>query len=139
MIKQAGFSLLEVLLAVLVLGIALTVFFSAANQGIGVVSRAREYQISRGLLNELALREPLDLEELEAGEFRGDFTHPDYGRVTWTRILTEVGGEDDRFFHLRTEISRGSGLAGQQESMETFIHLPSALRGIWVKEPFDDL
>lgn len=126
------------MLAVLVLGIALTVFFSAANQGVGVAVQATEYQISRNLLQELALREPLDLEDMEEGVLRGSFTHPDHGRVSWTRTLSLEGSEEDRFYRLRTEISRGEGKAGQRESVETFIHQPTAVRGVWVKEPFDD-
>ena len=136
--SRRGFSLLEVLLAVLVLGIALTVFFSAANQGVGVAMQATEYQISRGLLHELELREPLDLENLEEGVTRDSFTQPAYGRVEWTRALTLAGTEEDQFYRLKTEITRGSGRAGQQESIETFIHQPSALRGVWVQESFDD-
>ncbi|MGA0332873.1 MAG: prepilin-type N-terminal cleavage/methylation domain-containing protein [Kiritimatiellia bacterium] len=136
--SQSAFSLLEVLLAVLVLGIALTVFFSAANQGLAVAGQAREYQISRGLLAELELREPLDLEELEEGELQGSFSHPEYGRVTWTRSVRLEGEEEDRFYRIKTEISRGDGQTGLRESTETFVHQPSAIRGGWVQEPFDD-
>jgi type II secretory pathway component PulJ len=82
------FSLLEVLLAVLILGLTLTVIFSSANQGLAVVTQARDYQISRGLLQELDLREPLDLEELEEGELRGSFTHKEHGTVQRTRSLS---------------------------------------------------
>lgn len=136
--RNNGFSLLEVLLAVLVLGIALTVFFSAANQGLAVVAQAKEYQASRELLEELELREPLDLEDLDEGEIRGSFSHPEHGRVEWTRTLTLVGEEEDHFFRLKTEISRGDGQAGLRETTESFIHKPSAMKSGWVKEPFDE-
>lgn len=133
-----GFSLLEVLLAVLVLGISLSVFFSAANQGLAVVMQARDYQISREMLEELSLREPLDLEALEEGVTRGTFTNPEYGQVAWTRTVAIEGKEEDQFFRLTTEISRGEGQVAKRESVETFIHQPSAIRGGWVQEPLDD-
>ena len=86
----------------------------------------------------MELREPLDLENLEEGITRDSFSHPAYGRVEWTRALTLAGTEEDQFYRLKTEITRGSGRAGQHESIETFIHQPSALRGVWVQESFDD-
>lgn len=133
-----GFSLLEVLLAILVLGIALTVFFSAANQGVAATLQAREYQTSREMLEELELREPLDLEEFEEGITRGTFRHSVHGRVNWTRTVTIEGKEEDGFFRLTTKVSRGEDEAVQEESIETFLHLPSATKGGWVKEPFDE-
>lgn len=136
--RRKGFSLLEVLLAVLILGLTLSVVFSSANQGLAVVTRARDYQISRGLLHELELREPLDLEEMEEGEFRGNFTHGEHGVVQWTRIVAVEGAEEDRFYRLRTEINWGGNDLPQAESVETYIHQPTAIRGGWVREPLDD-
>jgi prepilin-type N-terminal cleavage/methylation domain-containing protein len=136
--SQNGFSLLEVLLAVLILGLSLTVIFSSANKGVAVVSQARNYQISRGLLHELTLRDPLDLEEIEEGEFQGAFSHPEHGRVEWIRTVTLEGAEADRFYHLLTEISWGERSHPQRESIETYLHQPTAIRGGWVQEPLDE-
>lgn len=133
-----GFSLLEVLLAILILGLTLTVVFSSANQGLAVVTQAKSYQISRGLLQELDLREPLDLEELEEGELRGTFTHFEHGAVQWTRIVSQEGAEEDRFYRLSTEITWGGNDQEHTESVETFIHQPTAISGGWVQEPLDD-
>lgn len=135
---QFGFTLLEVMLAVVLLGMALTVFFSSTNQGVAVAIQATEYQISREMLDELSLREPLDLEEMEEGVTRGSFSHPEHDRVNWTRTVEIEGKEEDRFFRLTTEVSRGDGQGALRESVETFIHQPSAVRGGWVQEPFDD-
>lgn len=135
--KTKGFTLIEVMLAVLILGMSLTIFFSATSQGVAVVVQAREYQISKEMLDELSLREPLDLEELEEGVIRGSFTHPDYGRVAWIRTVEIEGKEEDQFYRLTTEVSRGDGQGTLRESVETFIHQPSAIRGGWVQEPFD--
>lgn len=134
-----GFSLLEVLLAVLILGLALTVIFSAANKGLAVVSQAKDYQISRELLDELTLREPLDLEELEEGELRGTFSHPGVGLVRWTRVLLLEGAEEDRFYQMDTEIAWGGPEQPRTETLQTFIHQPTAVSGGWVQEPLDDL
>ncbi|WFB37163.1 prepilin-type N-terminal cleavage/methylation domain-containing protein [Kiritimatiellota bacterium B12222] len=136
---RSGFSLLEVLLAVLILGIALSVFFAAANQGVAVAIQAREYQISSDMLEELALREPIDVEAIEEGELSGHFSHPEHGSIEWTRTFEVVGREEDRFYKLTTQVARGNGLGGKSESFETFIHQPTALASDWVQEPFDEL
>lgn len=133
-----GFTLLEVMLAILILGLGLTVFYGAANEGVAVAVQAREYQISRQMLRELDLREPLDLEEVEEGVLTGAFTHPQYGRISWTRSLEAVGEEEDEFFRLTSEVSRGSGKGALRESVETFLHPPSAMRGGWIQEPLDE-
>ncbi len=129
---------MEVLLAVLILGLTLTVIFSSTNQGLAVVTQARDYQISRGLLSELDLREPLDLGDLGAGELRGSFTHSEHGRVQWTRVLAQEGAESDRFYRMSTDITWGGSDQVRTESVETFIHQPTAIHGGWVQEPFDD-
>ncbi len=136
--QRNGFTLIEVMLAVLILGMSLTIFFSTTSQGVAVAVQAREYQISREMLSELTLREPLDLEELEEGVIRGSFTHPEHGRVSWTRTVEIEGKEEDQFFRLTTEVSRGDGQGALHESIETFLHQPSAIRGGWVQEPFDE-
>jgi prepilin-type N-terminal cleavage/methylation domain-containing protein len=136
-VKRGGFTLLEVLLAVLILGMGLSVFFGAANQGLSVVESARVYEAGRSYLNLLDLRAPLDLENLEEGELTGDLE--DNGvPFRWTRTVTAVGKEEDKFFHLLTRVEWGDSDAPNSESTETYLHLPSALREDWVREPAEE-
>ncbi len=134
--NKAGFTLLEVLLAVVILGTSLTIFFTAAHQGLDVVIDARAYQQARTFLQQLELEEPLDLEDLDEGEDRGTLDGGDQGTVQWKRIVTYEGEEEDELFHIRTEIVWGQQ-GEYSESVDTLLHKPTAMRGGWVQEPAD--
>lgn len=123
------------LLAVVILGLSLTVFFGAANQGLFVVSEARQYEISRTLMHRLSLVEPIDLEDLEEGVDSGGFRSKEHGNVDWTREVSIEGREEDGFFRIRTSIEWGDRGNRRRESIETFLHRPSAMQGGWVREP----
>ena len=135
--ERAGFSLMEVMLAVLILGLSLTVFFSSASQGVDVVMRARGYQDGRELLDWVDLQEPLDLEKLEEGELRGGLSHPELGSFSWVRNVRMEGREEDRLFLIRTEVE-GEGERPVRESREVFVYQPVSLRRGWVQEPWDE-
>jgi prepilin-type N-terminal cleavage/methylation domain-containing protein len=134
--RSNGFTLLEVLLAVVILGISLTVFLQAAGKGIAFVSDAQGYERSRTFLNRLDLEEPLDLENLEEGVERGTLDGDDDGTVRWTRTITIEGKEEDELYHIRSEVSWGRDIL-HEESVETLLHQPTAIQGGWVKEPVD--
>lgn len=130
---KAGFSLLEVLLAILVLGLSLVAFFGAVGEGIAVVTAARDYEVARTLMNQVDLLEPLDLEDLDRGEFSGRFDG-EYRDYRWRRIVESVGKEEDEFYRIETRIEWGDFLNPGVESVETYLHVPSAKREGWVKE-----
>ncbi len=121
-----GFTLIEVLLAVVLLGVSLTVFLNAASQ-----SLARTY------LNLLDLQEPLDLDELEPGETwedSGSLEVDSSEQVRWRRVVTPYGKDEDGFFHLRTDVRWGESYG---ESIETYLFLRDAKQGGWVQEAAD--
>jgi len=134
--NKPGFTLLEVLLAVLILGTTLTLFFSAANQGLDVVTDAWTYQKSRTFLQRLELEEPLDLDALEEGEDSGTLDGGEEGVIRWNRTIRLEGEEEDELFHIRTEVVWGRNRE-YQESVETFLHRPTAIKGGWIQEPAD--
>lgn len=136
---RRGFSLLEIMLAIVLLGIGLTVFFSAVNQGVLFAVTARDFHMYRQIHNELQLLEPLDIENLEEGVDSGSFQYLDSGTWRWQRELSTVGDEEDRLFHLRTQVWRQGDSAEDGESTETFIYQPDAQRGGWIEEPYDEL
>ena len=132
--RAQGFSLVEVLLAVLVLGISLMAFFAAVGQGTSLVADAREYEIARTLMNQVDLLEPLDLDDFQEGERSGSFGG-DFPTHRWRRIITLQGKEEDEFYHIETRIEWGSSQDPRVERVETYLHLPTARRGGWIKEP----
>lgn len=135
--NSQGFSLIEVMLAVFILGLSVSVFFSSTSQGIGVVSRARGYQHGRELLNWVELQEPMDLEDLEAGSESGRLSHPELGSFTWERDVVVEGPEEDELYLVKTRVSSSSD-STIQESREVFIYAPLAKRRDWVEEPWDE-
>jgi prepilin-type N-terminal cleavage/methylation domain-containing protein len=133
----AGFSLLEVLLAILVLGLALVAFFGAVGEGVAVVTAAREYETARSLMHQVDVREPLDLEDLERGEFSGRFDG-EFRDYRWRRTVEPVGKEEDEFYRVETVIEWGDARNPGEERVETYLHAPSARREGWVKEAAPD-
>ena len=131
-----GFTLVEVLLAIVLLGVSLTIFLDAANQSLAFISDARDYERARNYLQILELREPLDLENLEESRDGGTLNVDGPARVAWTREVTEVGKEEDELFHIHTEVSWGRDSVFR-ESVDTYLHLPNARAGGWVREPAD--
>jgi prepilin-type N-terminal cleavage/methylation domain-containing protein len=134
-----GFSLLEVLLATVLLGLGLTVFFSAANQGVTFAGKARDYEVYRHFLRELHLREPMEMDALETGEDSGSFRDEEEGVWFWRRTLTPIDEDGEELFHVRTEVWREGQEAGSGEAVETFIYQPDAQQPGWVREPVDEL
>jgi len=136
---RRGFSLLEIMLAIVLLGIGLTVFFSAINQGVFFAVTARDYHMTREIHNELNLLEPLDVENLAEGELSGSLQFRDRGTWRWQRVITAVEDEEEGLFHLRTQVWRDGDRPEDGESTETFIYQPDALAGGWIQEPYDEL
>ena len=134
--KRGGFSLIEVLLAVLILGISLSVFFGALGQGVAIVGSAREYEISRTLLNRVEMIDPLDLDDFDEGETGGTFGG-DFRNYRWRRIVRLHSTEEDELYHIETRVEWGDARAPFTESVETLLHLPTARRAGWVKTPAD--
>ena len=135
---RKGFSLLEIMLAIVVLGIGLTVFFSAVNQGVFFAVTAQDYHMYRKIHNELNLLEPLDIEDLEEGDSSGSLRFRDSGTWRWQRVISAVEDEEDGLFHLRTQVWREGDRPEDGESTETFIYQPDALAGGWIQEPYDE-
>ncbi len=130
--SREGFSLIEVLLAVLVLGLSLVAFFGALGDGVAIVASASQYETARTLMNRLELMEPLDLEDLDEGEDSG-FFDGEYRNFRWRRIITLEGKEEDELYRIETRIEWGDQRDPGVESVETFLHLPTARREGWVK------
>ncbi|MCC5849530.1 MAG: prepilin-type N-terminal cleavage/methylation domain-containing protein [Verrucomicrobia bacterium] len=130
---REGFSLIEVLLAVLVLGLSLVAFFGALGDGVAIVASASQYETARTLMNKLELMEPLDLEDLDEGEDSGHFDG-DFRNFRWRRTITLASKEEDELYRIETRIEWGDHRDPGVESVETYLHLPTARREGWVKD-----
>ena len=103
--RQKGFTLVEVLLAVAILGIAGIALVTAASQCLAVVRSAYLYHQAHGLLQRVDLENPLFDDELQQGIESGRFPDRDLEHFTWSREINAQGTEPEGLYEVRTRIS----------------------------------
>ncbi len=103
--SRAGMTLIEVMLAVVMLGIAGIVLIHSATQGLAVVRAAYLYAQAHTLLAQVDLENPLFDEDVRIGTEQGRFRNPDKQNFDWMRRIEAVGDEDDRLFEITTRVS----------------------------------
>ena len=130
---RAGFTLLEVLLALAILGAGMMVLTSSVVQCLALARSAKEYETVRSLFSVLQLTEPLQMDEVEEGSDSGTFDG-DFREYSWEREIVEVGEEEDEMFRIITTIRWGDRGSQGEEVLETYLHLPSAKKEGWISE-----
>jgi prepilin-type N-terminal cleavage/methylation domain-containing protein len=124
--RRAGLTLVEVLLAIVILGIGLVVLIAAASRCIAVVRKVRNFETSRELLAQVELENPIQLEEdIEDANKSGSFSSP-YSGYSWGREVELIGNEEDALYLVSTTIrwaERGQNVA---ESFVTYVYAPDA-------------
>ena len=119
-----GLSLVEVMIAVLIMGIGISSLVAAATKSLAVAQKAREYETVRRLIGQVDLEVPIDLEEIdegvETGRFSGRFS--DY---SWKREIEELEADELQMYLVTTSVSWSD--RGQQvtETVRTYVHGPS--------------
>ncbi len=121
---RAGLSLVEVLLAIVILSIGITVLVETASRCLAVVRQSRNYETVRHLLGRLEVEEPLQLEEeIKEGSDSGDFKGGPYD-YKWSREIIVIGEEEDRLFEVRTRIFKTGTQPGASEEVVTWLYVP---------------
>lgn len=87
---RQGLTLIEVMLAIVILGIGSGVLMLATARCVAVVSKARHYSTAQRLILQVAAEHPLNREEIDAGTDSGEF---DEG-YTWEHEIIEAEDED---------------------------------------------
>ncbi len=89
-VKQGGMTLVEVVIAMAILGLAITGITVATGRCLAVAQRARAYSVARALIDRVEQENPLVLmEEVVEGEESGIFEGgPD--NFEWERIIERV-------------------------------------------------
>ena len=129
--RRAGFTLVEVLLAIFIAGTTIAMLVLAAGRCLKIASKAEQMELVRGLFSELDRTAPLQLEDVEDGySDNGDF--PDQRGFAWRRTCTLLGEEEDGMFEIHTRIEWNNG-NGYEETF-TLLHLPTALRAGYIDE-----
>lgn len=121
---KSGLTLIEVLLAVVILGTSLAALVEGASRALAVVRQARNYEQARRMLGRVDAENPLRLlDEITAGRESGGFQGGAPG-WSWERVIEDFGLEDEDqegLFMVTTRVFWSRG--GDRRSMEEVVQM----------------
>jgi len=116
-------TLVEVLMAVVILGTSLVALVEAASRALAVVRQARNYETARRMLGQVDAENPLRLlDEIEAGEESGGFDGGPEG-WSWARTIEDLGEDDEQKEGLFQVTTRVHWSQGDRKGMEETVQL----------------
>lgn len=122
-----GFTLIEVMLSMAILGIGLTVLIASASRCLAVVKAARLYEDARHLIARVEIEHPFNPEDVEPGVEQGHFSG-DYSAYRWRREIELVEtGEDpekDGLHMISIRILWTEKSKQAYEEVVTYLHVP---------------
>ncbi|MCO5061708.1 MAG: prepilin-type N-terminal cleavage/methylation domain-containing protein [Kiritimatiellae bacterium] len=122
--RRAGLSLVEVLMALVILGTGLVVLIAAASRCVAVVRKVRNLETTRELFGRVEVEKPIWVEEdIEDAAGQGSFTG-EYSQYRWRRDIEGVGDEDDGLWLVTTTISWSDRGMENSETVVTYVHWP---------------
>ena len=125
-------TLVEVLLAVVILGIALGGLLQGASEALAVVRQARNYEMARRMLGRVEAENPLRLlDEIVAGQESGGFEGGPDG-WSWTRTIEDFGADDEQkegLFQLTTRVFWSQGERRGMEEVVQMLYVPEDIDG----------
>lgn len=130
--RRAGMTLVEVLLAIVILGMSLGALIEAASRALAVVRQARNYEMARRMLGRVDAENPLRLlDEIAAGQESGGFEGGPSG-WSWTRTIEDFGEGDDQkegLFQLTTRVFWSQGERRGLEETVQMLFVPKNIDG----------
>ena len=122
---KSGLTLIEVMLALTILGLGVLTLVSAASKCLGVARQAKNFETARHLLGVVEVENPLQLEEeIEEGSDGGTFDNGPDG-FTWSRDITIVGDEEeDGLFEVKTRVYWSDRGKQTYEEVITYLYAP---------------
>ena len=131
-------TLVEVLLAVVILGIALGGLLQGASEALAVVRQARNYELARRMLGRVDAENPLrTFDEIQAGQQSGGFEGGPAG-WSWTRTLDDLGAADEQkegLFLMTTRVYWGTGGRKSMEEAVQYLYVPENRDGVRTLKP----
>ena len=131
-------TLVEVLLAVVILGLSLGALVEAASRSLAVVRQARNYELARRMLGRVDAENPLWLEdEIVAGQDSGGFDGGPAG-WHWTRTLEDLGADDEQqegLFRMTTRVNWSQGERSGMEEVVQMLYVPEDSEGLRSLKP----
>ena len=136
--QQLGLTLIEVLMALAIMGIGVTGLVASASRCLAIVRKAKNYENARRLLGEVEIKLQEHLLEMEeAGdelveESESWSLNPPYSAYTGTWSLTLVGEEDSEtagLFELRMRIAWADHGKESYEEITSYLFTPKQTSG----------
>lgn len=122
--RKAGLSLVEVLMALVILGTGLVVIIASASRCVAVVRKVKNLETTRELFGRVEVEKPIWIEEdIEDAAGQGAFTG-EYSQYRWRRAVQEVGDEKDGLWLVTTTISWSERGKENAETVVTYVHWP---------------
>ncbi len=122
--RRAGLTLIEVLLAVTILGIGIAGLVAAAAKALAVARQAKNYETAREAMARVELKYPLALvEKIKDANDSGSLDSP-YQGFRWSREVEQVGLDEDYLFKVTTTISWADAGKNSSESITTYVYRP---------------
>lgn len=126
--RKAGLTLIEVMLALTILGMGVAGLVMAAGRCIAVARKARILETARQLMGQVELEEPLILkEEVEEGTESGTFQDAPDG-YRWTRDVRILGEEEDGLFEVKTRVYWTDRGKEDFEEVVTYLFSPELIK-----------
>lgn len=120
--RRAGLTLIEVVLALMIIGTGLVALVAAVSRCLSIPRLALNYDSARELLGKLEAEEPLALEEdIESAAGSGSFDAP-FSNFRWQRDIESVGNEEDGLWMVTTTIRWQDNNRDRNEQVVTYIY-----------------
>lgn len=127
--RRSGLTLIEVMLALVILGTGMVALVTAAGRCIGVARQAKNYETARELLARVEVEKPMMLEE-EPEDIAADGSFdPPFSAFRWSRTIEQEGFEDDGLWRVATEVTWTDEKTARKERVETLIYWPEDKKG----------
>ena len=126
---SAGFTLMEVMLATLILAMGLGMVLVAVSQCLGVARAARIFDTTRELLARVEAESPVEIaEEIEDVADSGSFDDPKLHGYTWQREIEPVGEEKYGLFKVTTTVTWAENDKESSETLVTYVYNAKAAK-----------
>lgn len=126
--SRSGLTLIEVMLATVILAVGLTALVTATSRCLAVAGKAKEYETARRLIGQVDLEVPIEFEDLEEGEESGRFSG-EFRDYTWRREIIEFEDEELEMFTVVTTVMWSRKGAEAKEEVTTYLYGPTYVRG----------
>jgi prepilin-type N-terminal cleavage/methylation domain-containing protein len=127
-IEKRGMTLIEVLVAMVILSIGVSSLMLAMSRCLGVVRTARHLDNARALFSLVEAEYPLIDKEMEEGTTSGDFADfEEFKAYTWQRDIVAIDAEErPGLFLITTRIIWSQKGRQTSQEIETFRYAPDA-------------